>query len=388
MVLAAAVGLAACRTATAASERAATAICAARVLDARSGRYSGPAVILVDRGRITRVLAGAGRCRAGVADSVIDLGDLTVLPGLIDAHVHLAIGGPVRANALANLRAGFTTVVDQGALTHRILRIRDSMNLGAIEGPRVLAAGIWVGAKGGVCEFTGIGIAPEADAFRRRVRENVEAGADLVKLCVTGWPAASYARPDQYEVTDDVLAAAVDEARRGGRLVVAHAIGRGGALAASRAGVNGLAHAAYLDSSAASELRGRGTFVVSTLASLVGSDTSAASRALAGSVGIAYRIGVPIVFGTDAGVIPHGGNAAEFLALERVGVSRLDAVRAATVNAARAFRLADSLGVVGPGMIADLIGVEGDPLADLAAMSRVRFVMSRGRVARALGAGR
>jgi imidazolonepropionase-like amidohydrolase len=141
-----------------------------------------------------------------------------------------------------------------------------------------------------------------------------------------------------------------------------------------------LAHAAYLDSAAAVELRGRGTFVVSTLASLAGRDTSVASRELARSLTLGYRMGVPLVFGTDAGVIPHGGNAAELYALERAGVSRLDVLRAATINAARAFRLADSLGVVAPGMVADLIAVDGDPLADLGAMSRVRFVMARGRV--------
>lgn len=313
---------------------------------------------------------------------MIDLGDLTVLPGLIDGHVHLAIGGPVRATALADLRAGFTTVVDLGALTHRILRVRDSVNLGLVEAPRVLAAGIWIGVKGGVCEFTGIGIPGEPAAFRARVRENVDAGADLLKLCVTGWPAVSHANPDQYEVPDDALTAAVVEAHRAGRLVVAHAISRGGAMAAVRAGVDGLAHAAYLDSTAAAELRRRGVFMVSTLASLVGDDTTAASRALAGSVTLGYRMGVPLVFGTDAGVIRHGSNAAEFVALHRVGVSPLDALRAATINAARAFRLADSVGVIAPGMVADLIAVEGDPLVDLGAMTRVRFVMARGRVAR------
>ena len=131
---------------------------------------------------------------------VVDLSAYTVLPGLIDAHVHLAIGGPVRENALADLRAGFTTVVDLGARTHRLLQLADSINAGHVPGPRVLAAGIWVGKKGGVCEFNGIGIAGAPEAFADRVRANVAAGASVIKLCVSGWPAESYANPDSVQL--------------------------------------------------------------------------------------------------------------------------------------------------------------------------------------------
>lgn len=317
-----------------------------------------------------------------LADSTIDLRELTVLPGLIDAHVHLAIGGSVADNALADLRAGFTTVVDLGARTHRLLRIRDSINVGAIKGPRVLAAGMWIGIKGGVCEFNGIGIAGGAEEFRTRVRENVAAGADVIKLCVSGWPNEAFSDPAKYELPDDVLTASVDEGHRLRRLVVAHDISLAGVQAALRTGVDGLAHAAYLDSAIALQLRTKNVFIIPTLASLAGNDTSRASRALVASLALAHRLGVQLVFGTDGGVLPHGRNAEEFLALARAGVSPLDAIRSATVNAARAFGLADSVGVVARGMSADVIAVAGNPLVDLMVLANPQFVMARGRVVR------
>jgi imidazolonepropionase-like amidohydrolase len=352
-----------------------TYIRAGRLLDPATGRVAINRVLAVEGGRFTSDSVRA--IPAGAA--VIDLSRYTVLPGLIDAHVHLAIGGPVRANALADLRAGFTTVVDLGARSTRLLLLRDSINAGAIPGPRVLAAGIWVGTKGGVCEFNGIGLAGGPDAFRQRVRENVAAGADVIKVCVTGWPADAYAHPDAYEIADDALDAVVAESRAAGRRVIAHDLSAGGVRAGLRAGINGLAHAAFLDSTLAEALRAGGVFMIPTLASLTGGDTSAPSRGLVRATALAYRAGVWIVFGTDGGVLPHGQNAQEFLALRDAGIPALETIRAATVNAAAAFGLADSLGRIAPRMLADLIAVEGDPLADVTALQRVRFVLSRGR---------
>ncbi len=349
---------------------------AGRLLDVRTGQVMRNATIAVENGRIMSV----NRDVPTSADSVVDLAQFTVLPGLIDAHVHLTIGGTPRDNALADLRAGFTTVVDLGARSTRLLQMRDSINAGLIPGPRVLAAGMWIGRKDGVCEFNGIGIAGGVDAFRARVRENVTAGADLIKACVSGWPADAFARPDEYEMPDSVLTAVVYESRRLGRKVVAHDISLAGVHAALRAGVDGLAHAAYVDSATAAQLRTKGMFLIPTLASLVGGDTSRASRALATSVRMAFDAGVKLVFGTDGGVLPHGRNAEEFVVLARTGIPAWALIQAATTGAAQALRLADSLGVIAPGMAADIIAVEGDPLADVTALQRVRFVMSRGHV--------
>jgi imidazolonepropionase-like amidohydrolase len=358
------------------------AIRAGRIIDPSTGVAELGQTILVQRGRIGAI---GPRVAIPAGATVYDLSNATIIPGLIDAHVHLALGGPLRANALADLRAGFTTVVDLGARTHRILRVRDSINAGHIPGPRVLAAGIWVGRKDGVCEFGGIGIAGGAAAFRRRVRENIDAGADVIKLCVTGWPAEAYAKPDLYELPDSTLKAVVDEAHAGKRRVIAHDLSRGGVRAGVAAGIDGLAHAAFLDNATAALLKQRGVFLIPTLASLTGgvgagADTSAASRELSQAVALARRAGVRLVFGTDGGVLPHGQNAQELVALYRAGIPLLDLLRSATINAARAFGISDSLGQVATGMAADIVALDGDPLEDVAAYQRVKFVMSRGTV--------
>jgi imidazolonepropionase-like amidohydrolase len=362
--------------ATSAAAQDSTIIVAGRLLDPVSGRVTTNQRILVVGDRIARV----GSSVPANGARVIDLSRQTVLPGLIDAHVHLVIGGSVRDNAFADLRAGFTTVVDLGARTTRLLRVRDSINAGRIPGPRVLAAGIWIGKKNGVCEFSGIGIAGGPEAFVARVRVNVDSGADVIKLCVSGWPAASYASPDSVEIDDATIVSVVREAHASKRIVIAHDISLGGVKAALRAGVDGLAHAAYVDSATARQMKERGMFMIPTLASLTAGDTSAVGRGLFASTGIANNAGVTLVFGTDGGVLAHGKNADEFAALLMAGLSPIEAIRAATVNAARALGIADSVGRLGTGMSADIVAVDGDPLADVSALKRVRFVMSRGRV--------
>ena len=163
--------------------------------------------------------------------------------------------------------------------------------------------------------------------------------------------------------------------------MIAHDLSAAGVRAALAAGVDGLAHGALVDSAIAKDMKNRGMFMMPTLASLTGATPGAAEAALVRSVKIAYDLGVPIVFGTDAGVLPHGSNAQEFSSLVKAGVSPLDAIRAATVRAAQAFGL-KMVGIVAPGAQADIIAVEGDPLLDLGALSRVKFVVRAGRVIR------
>jgi imidazolonepropionase-like amidohydrolase len=352
---------------------------AARLVDPVSGSVSRDMVVLVGESRIEDVIP-ASRYRAAPGDSAIDLPNATLLPGLIDAHVHLTIGGRPHAMADADLRAGFTTVADLGARSMAVIALRDSIASGAVPGPRVIAAGLWIGVKNGVCEFRGIGVAGGVDAFRARVRENVAAGANVIKACITGWPADAWSHPDSVELPLEVLRAMVEEAHGAKRRVVAHSLSRAGVRAALDAGVDGLVHAAYVDSALAARMRTQGMWMAPTLASLTTGDTSAASRGLVDAVRLAHRAGVTFVFGTDGGVLPHGENAKEAAALGAAGLSPLDILRAATVNAAKAFGLADSVGVVRRGMVADLVAVDGDPLSDLAALSRPSFVMARGRV--------
>lgn len=350
---------------------------AGRLIDVQTGTVT-PNASVVSEGGLVLFVGQSVTPLPG--DSVVDLSAYTVLPGLIDGHVHLTIGGTARENALADLRAGFTTVVDLGARGTRLLQIRDSINAGLIPGPRVLAAGIWIGRKNGVCEFNGIGIEGGPEAFRARVRENVAAGADVIKACISGWPADAWQKPDEYEMPDSIVSAIVEESRRSGRKVIAHDISRAGVRSALRAGVDGLAHAAYIDMDIAAQMVAKRMFMIPTLASLTGNDSSEASRALVDAVRLARFARVPLVFGTDAGVLPHGQNAQEFVALSRAGIPALALIQSATINAAAAFGIADRVGSLETAKSADLIAVEGDPLTDIAALGRVRFVMSRGRI--------
>jgi len=353
-----------------------TAIRAGRILDPVSGRVASNQTILIEGGRIRAIGTGV---TPPAGATVYDLSGLTVIPGLIDAHVHLVIGRQRTGQRARRSPCGVHHGRRSGRAHASIAATARLDQCGPDSGPEGPRGRIWVGRKDGVCEFNGIGIAGGAEAFRQRVRENIAAGADLIKVCVTGWPADAYANPDAYELPDSLLQAVVAEAHRGGKRVVAHDLSLGGVRAGLAAGVDGLAHAAYLDSATAARLRSDSVFVITTLASLTAGDSSAASRALIAAVGLAHRAGLRLVFGTDGGVLPHGQNAQEFVSLGRAGIPALDQLRAATVNAAAALGL-DSLGRLAPGMLADIVAVEGDPLADVGAYQRVRFVMSRGRV--------
>ena len=152
-----------------------------------------------------------------------DLGDATLLPGLIDAHVHLMLGGTAEANARATLKAGFTTVQDLGALNYANIKIRNSIREGKFPGPTVIASGPWLGVSGGTCDFQGIGV-KGAEAFRARVRKDVDEGADLIKVCASGWLAQAVERPDSVEISEEELRAAIDEAHALKRRVAVHAI--------------------------------------------------------------------------------------------------------------------------------------------------------------------
>ncbi|HYV97355.1 MAG TPA: amidohydrolase family protein [Gemmatimonadaceae bacterium] len=356
-----------------------TVIHAARLLDSGSGVDLRDAYVIVSGTHIDDVVA-AGSYRQSAGDSLIELGGATLIPGLIDAHVHLSLAGTPRDNAEKTLRAGFTTVADLGAVTHGIEALRDSIAGGTAVGPRILAAGLWIGVKDGVCEFGGIGLTPSPEVFRARVRENVNAGANLIKACVTGWPADAWQHPDSAELSAPLLAAIVSSAHAAHRIVVAHSLSAEGVRRSLAAGVDGIVHAAFLDSTLIAQMRAHHMWMVPTLASLVQADTSPMSQALRRSVRMAQASGVTIVYGTDAGVLAHGRNAREASALVRAGLAPGDVLIAATVNAARALGIADTVGGVRKGMSADLVAVAGDPTIDVTTLERPLFVMARGRV--------
>ena len=353
-------------------------ITAARLVDVAGGTTIRDAAIVVRDGRI---IARGPRAEIQLPTDArrVDLGDATLLPGLIDAHVHLSIGGQPRVNAEATLKAGFTTVQDLGALNYTNLRLRDSTNAGRRVGPRIIGSGPWLGVSGGICDFSGIGI-HNREEMLARVHADVERQADLIKICVTGWPGDGFAFPDSTELKPDDIAAVVAASRAAGRPVVAHAIGATGAEMAVRGGVAGLAHAAYLNDATIRLMKERQVYVASTLTSFAGIPDSAARTELWHRMKAALNGGVRIILGTDAGVVPHGSNAREFAALVQLGMTPIDAIRAGTLSAATALGISDRVGSLDIGKVADLVAVSGDPLADVAALERVILVVKEGRI--------
>lgn len=353
-------------------------IAADRLLDVGRGAIVRDAVIVIDGDRI---VAAGPRTSIDPRGKRIDLGDVTLLPGLIDAHVHLTLAGTGEANAGATLRAGFTTVQDLGAVDHANIRLRDAIRDGKVVGPRVVSSGPWLGRSGLTCDFQGIGVAG-ADAFRKRVLEDVAAGADLIKVCASGWLAQARADPNALEISDDELRAAIETAHGVRRRVAVHAISERALRTVVMHGADVFVHAGFTDEKTIAAMKSAAVRQLPTLFSLKGANPPALYEALRAHMAQAVGQGLPIAFGTDAGVIPHGSNATELLELESIGLERAAVLRAATIDAAAAVGMAAEIGALQPGRFADIIAVRGNPLDDLRAVQNVTFVMKGGRVYR------
>lgn len=352
-------------------------ITAHQMLDVERGAVVREAVVVIEGDRI---VAAGPKTSTTARGRIIDLGDVTLLPGLIDAHVHLTLGGAPDANAKATLLAGFTTVQDLGALGNGNILLRESIKSG-VSGPRIVSAGPWLGETGLTCDFQGIGV-KGADAFRARVRQDVEAGADLIKVCASGWLAQAAKQPDSLEISEDELRAAIDEAHRAGRRVAVHAISQRAVSLAIAHGADLIVHGGFTSAETIAAMKAREVRQLPTLWSFKRGNPPALYEQLRAHLAGAVRDGLPIAFGTDAGVIPHGSNANEFLELEAIGLSRVDAIRAATIHAAKAVGMAADVGVLRKGAFADVIAVRGNPLDDLHALQNVTFVMKDGVVVR------
>jgi len=347
------------------------------MIDVTSGRVVNDATVVVRGNRIAAAGSSASVAVPAGA-SVVQLPTMTLLPGLIDAHVHLTLAGDPVANARATLNAGFTTVQDLGSQPHANIALRDDIAAGKVIGPRVIASGPWLGISGGVCDFNGIGVTG-ADAFRARVRSDVEHGADLIKVCVSGWLADAVNRPAQYEISEAELTAAIDEAHKRGKRVAVHAISEGGIGAAVRAGADLVVHGGFPSAATIETMKQKRIYELPTLFSLSRSQPDAAAP-LVEAMKKAVAGGLPIAFGTDAGVIRHGNNAREFESLVSIGLDPAAAIRTATIDAAAAVGMAKDIGVLEKDRMADVIAVEGDPLSDVKALQQVAFVMKDGVV--------
>ena len=399
---------------------------AARLFDGTSDKLIVPGVVLIDDGKI--VAAGASVVTPAGAQ-VIDLGDATLLPGFIDAHTHLtfeasndwkqdridAVEKPIAEFALISavhakktLRAGFTTCRDLGSDDQLDVGLKNAINAGITEGPRLLVAYEAIGATGGHCDTDGFrpgvllhetapGVADGPDALRGVVRRNIKYGATVIKICATGGVLSLGDDVDTPQLTQAELDAIVDEAHSLKKKVAAHAHGATGAKRAVRAGVDSIEHGTFLDEEALTLMKATGTVLIPTLMATQGLREKLASNSLPAPVVVKAKLalaainatfakaiakGVTIGFGTDAAVYPHGRNAEEFGQLVAGGLKPAAALRAATSVNAALLGWSDRVGALSAGKLADVVAVPGDPLKDIRVTEKVFFVMKDGVIYR------
>jgi imidazolonepropionase-like amidohydrolase len=392
-----------------------TVVRSARMLDVVKGEMVSPAVIVVANGKIQSV----GGANLPANARTIDLGDLTLLPGLIDAHTHLTadISGdwvtrsvrelPADAalrgamNARKTLLAGFTTVRDVGASGFADISLMKAIDAGFVEGPRMIPSAHAIGITGGHCDDTGWapgiheldfrdGVADGVEEVVKAVRYQVKHGAKVIKVCATAGVLSFDATLGAQQLSDVELQAIVQEASRHGLKVAAHAHGTEGIIAAVKAGVASIEHGSILSDEAIELMKRRGTYLVPTayLLSTFQFDSMPPPIAAKARQVIplakeshrrAFRAGVKIAFGTDAAVYPHGDNAHEFAIYVEYGMKPADAIRTATVNAADLLGVTDRA-VIATGKLADLIAVRGNPLENIRVLEQVQWVMKGGAV--------
>lgn len=397
-----------------------TAIKAAHMVDVRNGTLIDNAVVLIGGERIT----AAGSKLAIPADAkVIDLGNKTLLPGLIDTHTHItarpedagygiiAKSIPRMAlqgarHALITLHAGFTTIRDVGADGYADIALRDAINDGDVPGPRIAASGPALGITGGHCDdtmhapeykSTALGVADGVDEALKVTRRNIKYGSDVIKICATGGVLSFGDDPRTSQYTLDELKAIIGDAHRLGRKSAAHAHGGDGIKLAVLAGVDSIEHGSYIDDEGIKLMKEHKTYLVPTLylgdwllenAEAIKLPKPLLEKAKVVlpqariNIGKAIKAGVPVAFGTDAAVYPHGLNAREFAVLVKLGMTPAQAIRTATVNAADLLGWSDKVGSIEAGKYADLIAVEGEPLKDVRALEQVQWVMKGGSVVR------
>jgi len=398
----------------------------ARLLDVERGEYLQPGELLIEGDRIVEVAPKS------VPDDaeVIDLGELTLLPGLMDMEVNLLMGGPNHesplaavqddpavktlrgvANARRTLRAGFTTVRNLGLFvqTGGILldvALKKAIDFGWVDGPRIVPAGHAISPTGGHLDPTMFqalgphvlpltveeGIANGVAEVRKAVRYQIKYGAQVIKVCASGGVMSHTGPAGAQQYSDEELCAIADEAHRAGLKVAAHAHGDEGIRAAVEAGIDCIEHCSLASDETLQLMLERGTFLVATSYLADGMDVSHAAPELQAkaaevfprsrkTIAKAIQMGVRVACGTDAPAIPHGRNAKELLALVDRGMTPLQAIRAATTVSAELIDAHDR-GRLEPGLLADVIGVPGDPLANIAVAEQVQFVMKGGTVHR------
>jgi imidazolonepropionase-like amidohydrolase len=395
-----------------------TLVRAGHLLDVKTGKLLDSQTLVVV-GDTIQSIGPSAQVPAQPDDTVIDLGGLIVLPGLIDVHTHLtmgtnfdpyhelqetdakeAINGVV--NARTTLLAGITSVRNVAAGGYTDVDLRDAINSGQIAGPHMQVSGPALGITGGHCDDNllpfkfhaqGDGVADGIAAVQHQVRQNIKYGADVIKICATGGVLSKGDDPQAAQYTLEEMRAIVADAHRLGRRVAAHAHGAQGILWASMAGVDSVEHGSYINDDGIAELKKNGTYLVPTLyledwmvdngklppyshKKLV--EVSAVAK---GNIKRAMDAGVKIAMGTDAAVYPHGLNAHELdVYVNQLGMAPLAALQTATINAADLMGWTAKTGTLEAGKWADIIAVEKNPLDDVRTLQNVKFVMKAGVV--------
>ncbi len=415
-----AIAIAAALLASTAASAQSYAIQAGRLIVDASKPARGPSTVIVENGRISRIEDGA---TAPAGATIVDMRGKTVLPGLIDAHVHLtgdpgtpfwreAIDPPELAaitgvkNALLTARAGFTTVRDLGAPGNSSFALRDAIRDGIVPGPRIVASGGALSIIGGHGDVSGFrtevnavldpgGTCTGADQCAARVREWAKRGSDVIKITSTGGVLSQQGRGLEGHFDPAEIRAITSTAHRLGLKVAAHAHGARGIEDAARAGVDSIDHGTFADSAAIQAIKANGSWYVATLMAFTGVRdrlgkniftpvVEAKGREALAQWGkgltAAHHAGAKIAFGTDAGVFEHGRNGEEAELMVRLGgMTPREVLVSATTGAAELLGLASEVGTLDAGKSADLIAVDGDPLADAVALTRVGYVMVKGR---------
>jgi imidazolonepropionase-like amidohydrolase len=384
---------------------------------------SGPMVITVTDGRITAIDPGSTAVVTSDDMKVINLSDKILLPGLIDLHVHLTgdPGGDYRdeavdpdewgvimgvKNAKLTVKAGFTTVREAGSAQYTAFALRRGTAEGKIMGPRIVAAGPALSIVGGHGDVSGFRedvlhaldtgyTCTGAKECAEKVRKASKMGADVIKITATGGVLSQQGRGLEAHFTSEEMKSIADTAHSLGLKVMAHAHGARGMEAAANAGIDTIDHATFADDAALKAMKAKGTVLVPTLMALEGVrarlgkgiytptvevKAKQAVEAAGRQVTRAKAIGVPVAFGTDAGVFEHGINAGEFALLVKYGMTPQEALASATTVAAKTLGMENEIGKIAVGYSADMIAVDSNPLTDIKTLEKVQWVMVRGRV--------
>ena len=397
-----------------------TVITADRMIDVANGKVVKQAAVIVT----DNIITASGRLKDLTVPNEatrIDLGNATLMPGLMDMHVHLTsdatrhgykrleVSLPRAAitgvkHAKATLDAGFTTVRNVGAPGFADVALRDAINAGDVVGPRMFVAGPSLGVTGGHCDSNLLpyeydnyseGVADGPWEVRKKVRRNIKYGATVIKFCATGGVLSKGTKVGAQQYTFEEMKALIDEAHLRGLTVATHAHGTNGIKAAIKAGVDSVEHVSLLDDEAIDLAKKNGTYFsmdIYVTEYILGEGEKAGileeslnkerivGKTQRENFEKAVKAGVNMVFGSDAGVYPHGDNPKQFARMVKFGMTPIQAIQAATINPARLLKQEATLGSLETGKLADIVAVPGNPLDDMSLMEKVGFVMKDGQI--------